>query len=227
MWQFLLLSGHRGYGSTEADQLYGKLEALIPEQERQANGNSKNHNPAEDAGRGSEPDSPSSLIWDRTPQSPTLGLSAFQDEVEEGVLVNVTGSPGDVLEELGCHELEDVDDNDNDNELGDLTEGHFCVQAHDCGEKADEQEEKSFIEGELARGKGDSYCDYESCEVSNGDHGDDSSHHSSPEIKERTEQTQEKQSRQSEVEWVYNGSEDPDKKSVSDAELETLLKTIN
>lgn len=225
MWQFLLLSGHRGYGSTEADQLYGKLEALIPEQERQANGNNKNHNPAEDAGRGSEPDSPSSLIWDRTPQSPTLGLSAFQDEVEEGVLVNVTGSPGDVLEELGCHELEDLDDNDN--ELGDLTEGHFCVQAHDCGEKADEQEEKSFIEGELARGKGDSYCDYESCEVSNGDHGDDSSHPSSPEIKERTEQTQEKQSRQSEVEWVYNGSEDPDKKSVSDAELETLLKTIN
>ena len=204
--KLLLLSGHRGYGSSEADMLskeviQDRLQALIPEEERQSNGHSKDHDATEDAGRGSEPDSPSSPGWDQPPGSPTLDLSSFQGVVEEGVLVNVAGSPGDMLEELGCLELDDI----NDDEVDDVTEGNKSIEGHVGNPQAEKQEEKSCNEEELMRHK-----EHFSGNVSEDDH----SHLSSPEIHRHEDQ-------------VLNDNEDPDQKSVSDAELADILKTIN
>ena len=178
-----------------------RLPALIPEEERQSNRHSKDHDATEDAGRGSEPDSPSSPGWDQAPGSPTLDLSSFQGVVEEGVLVNVAGSPGDMLEEFGCLELDDV----HDEEVDDITEGHASIQAHDDNVRAEQQEEKSCNEEELIRHK-----ERFSSDVSEDEH----SHLSSPEIHSHEDQ-------------VLDDNEDPDQKSVSDAELADLMKTIN
>lgn len=206
------MPGHRGYGSTEADKLskeviYGKLEALIPEEERRTNGHSGDGDPTEDAGRGSEPDSPSSPGWDQVPRSPSLDLGSFQGEVEEGVLVNVSGSPGDVLEELGCLELDDVVD-DEDDGVNDITEGQTSVQT----------QKDSPHEEESARHKGNcnsEFSAFESFADSNGIHKDNgSSHPSSPDIN-NLNQTE------------PGDSEDPDRKSVSDGELAKFLKTNN
>jgi len=41
-----------------------RLQALIPEEERQSNRHSKDHDATEDEGRRSVPDSPSSPGWD-------------------------------------------------------------------------------------------------------------------------------------------------------------------
>ena len=204
--KLLLLSGHRGYGSSEADMrskevIEDRLQALIPEEERQSNGHSKDHDATEDAGRGSEPDSPSSPGWDQAPGSPTLDLSSFQGVVEEGVLVNVAGSPGDMLEELGCLELDDV----HDEEVDDITEGHTSIQAHDDNVRAEQKEEKSCNEEELIRHK-----ERFSGDVSEDEH----SHLSSPEIHSHEDQ-------------VLDDNEDRDQKSVSDAELADLMKTVN
>ena len=87
--------------------------------------------------------------WDQAPWSPTLDLSSFQGVVEKGVLVNVARSPGDMLEELGCLLLDDI----NDDEVYDVTEGHTSVQAHDDNSQAEQQEEKSSNEEELMRHK--------------------------------------------------------------------------
>jgi len=217
----LLLPGHRGYGSSEADMLskeviQDRLQALIPEEERQSNGHSKDHDATEDAGGGSEPDSPSSPGWDQAPGSPTLDLSSFQGVVEEGMLVNVAGSPGDMLEELGCLELDDADDE----EVNDITEGHTSIHTttmyeqnskkrnpamNDDNVRAEQQEEKSCNEEELIRHK-----ERFSGEVSEDEH----SRLSSPEIHSHEDQ-------------VLDDNEDPDQKSVSDAELADLMKTIN
>lgn len=221
------MPGHRGYGSTEVDILskeviYDRLQALIPGEERQSNGHSKDHDATEDAGRGSEPDSPSSPGWGEVPRSPTLDLSSFQGVVEEGVLVNVAGSPGDVLEELGCLELNVGDDDDDDDEaqVDNITDGHTSVQAQDGSPRAEHQEEKSCNEEELMRHRENlsgEFCDFESC-VDSNDHDilkdEHSLHCSSPEINNHSDQ-------------VQDDNEDPDQKSVSDAELANLLKTIN
>ena len=178
-----------------------RFQAVIPEEERQSNGHSEDPDATEDAGRGSEPDSPSSPGWDQAPGSPTLDLSSFQGVVEEGVLVNATGSPGDMLEELVCLELDDI----NDEEVDDVTEGNTSIQAHDGNPQAEQQEEKSCNEEELMRHK-----EHLSGNVSEDDH----SHLSSPEIHSREDQ-------------VPHDNEDPDPKCVSDAELADLVKTIN
>ena len=126
-----------------------RLQALIPEEERHSNRHSKDHDATEDVGRGSVPGSPSSPGWVQAPWSPTLDLSSFQGVVEEGMLVNVARSPGDMLEELGCLELDDI----NDDEVYDVTEGHTSIQAHDDNSQAEQQEEKSSNEEELMRHK--------------------------------------------------------------------------
>ena len=111
--------------------VYDRLQALIPEEERRTNGNSKTHETVEHENRRSEPDSPSS------PGSPGFELSSYQGEVEEGVLVNVTGSPIDTLEELGCVELDYVDSD----EVGDILGEQTPVQVH-SGSPQDEEEQQ-------------------------------------------------------------------------------------
>ena len=63
--------------------------------------------------------------------------------------MNVARSPGDMLEELGCLEVDDI----NDDEVDDVTEGHTSIQAHDDNSQAEKQEKKSSNEEELMRHK--------------------------------------------------------------------------
>ena len=197
------MPGHRGYGSTEAYKLskeviYDKLQALIPEEERRTNGHSGDRDLTEDAGRGSEPDSPSSPGWDRVPRSPSLDLGSFQGEVEEGVLVNVSGNPGDVLEELGCLELDNVDDEDDG--VDDITEGQTSVQT----KKHSPHEEELAIHKDNCNSE---FVAFDNFSDSNGIHKDsDSSHPSSPEIN-NLNQTE------------HDHSENPDQKSEPDAKF--------
>ena len=149
--------GHRGYGSTEADKLsqeaiYCQLKALIPGKEKQANGdNDDQSSTPENTERGSEPSSPLSPGWGVAQQSPTFDLNSLQGEVEEGMLVNVSGGSGDELEELGCLELGDVSDNDELDEATDkITLTDACnidvsTQAEDPGEDSCGNEEISKL----------------------------------------------------------------------------------
>ncbi|XP_073241664.1 uncharacterized protein [Porites lutea] len=209
------LQGHRGYGSTEADMLskevvYDRLQALIPEEERRTNGNSKTHETVEHENRRSEPDSPSS------PGSPGFELSSYQGEVEEGVLVNVTGSPIDTLEELGCVELDYVDSDEVDDILGEQTP----VQVHSGSpqDEEEQQEEKPCREEDVKSPEEhstDKTSDFERCEESNHVQDNENSLKlTSLEIHYHTDNTQ-------------DNNEDPDENTLSDLQLVDLLKTIN
>lgn len=215
------LQGHRGYGSTEADMLskevvYDRLQALIPEEERRSNGNSKNHETVEHVNRRSEPDSPSSPGWGGAPGSPGFELSSYQGEVEEGVLVNVTGSPIDTLEELGCVELDYVDSDEVDDILGEQTP----VQVHSGSpqDEEEQQEEKPCREEDVKSPEEQTTyktSDFERCEESNHVQDNENSLKlTSLEIQYHTDNTQ-------------DNNEDPDENTLSDLQLADLLKTIN
>lgn len=215
------LQGHRGYGSTEADMLskevvYDRLQALIPEEERRSNGNSKNHETVEHVNRRSEPDSPSSPGWGGAPGSPGFELSSYQGEVEEGVLVNVTGSPIDTLEELGCVELDYVDSDEVDDILGEQTP----VQVHSGSpqDEEEQQEEKPCREEDVKSPEEETTyktSDFERCEESNHVQDNENSLKlTSLEIQYHTDNTQ-------------DNNEDPDENTLSDLQLADLLKTIN
>lgn len=212
------VSGHRGYGSTEVDKLScDRLQSLIPEEERRSNGHSKDGDCRDDANTRSEPDSPSSPGWDDGPRSPVLDLRSFHGVVEEGVLVNVTGSPGDELEDLGCFAFENCDD-DTDGEIGDLHSEELASAkpVHEELPEA-EQQEKRCSEDELTRGKG---SDGEFPQRSNVDcselshNEENTSNPFSPKLGNHKTQ-------------MLSDEEDPDSKSVSDTELANLLKSIS
>ncbi|CAH3043501.1 unnamed protein product [Porites lobata] len=215
------LQGHRGYGSTEADMLskevvYDRLQALIPEEERRTNGNSKNHETVEHVNRRSEPDSPSSPGWGGAPGSPGFELSSYQGEVEEGVLVNVTGSPIDTLEELGCVELDYVDSDEVDDILGEQTP----VQVHSGSpqDEEEQQEEKPCREEDVKSPEEhstDETSDFGRCEESNHVQDNENSLKlTSLKIHYHTDNTQ-------------DNNEDPYENTLSDLQLADLLKTIN
>lgn len=212
------LSGHRGYGSTEADKLnFDRLQGLIPE-ERRSNGHSKERDTMEDANRGSEPDSPSSPGWDGSPRSPVLDLRSFQGVVEEGVLVNVAGSPGEELEDLGCFPLEDDGDGHTDDEVEDLHPQELANEkpAHEELPEA-EQQEKLCSEKELRREEdfNDELPQRNSVDSSELNRKDEnSSKPLSPDLSDHENQ-------------ILSDDDDPDHKPVSDAELDNLLKSIS
>ncbi|KAL9983957.1 hypothetical protein ACROYT_G006206 [Oculina patagonica] len=212
------LQGHRGYGSTEADKLnFDRLQGLIPE-ERRSNGHSKERDTMEDANRGSEPDSPSSPGWDGSPRSPVLDLRSFQGVVEEGVLVNVAGSPGEELEDLGCFPLEDDGDGHTDDEVEDLHPQELANEkpAHEELPEA-EQQEKLCSEKELRREEdfNDELPQRNSVDSSELNRKDEnSSKPLSPDLSDHENQ-------------ILSDDDDPDHKPVSDAELDNLLKSIS
>ena len=196
--------------------VYDRLQALIPEEERRTNGNSKNHETVEHVNRRSEPDSPSSPGWGGAPGSPGFELSSYQGEVEEGVLVNVTGSPIDTLEELGCVELDYVDSDEVDDILGEQTP----VQGHSGSpqDEEEQQEEKPCREEDVKSPEEqttDKTSDFERCEESNHVQDNENSLKlTSLEIHYHTDNTQ-------------DDNEDPDENALSDLQLADLLKTIN
>ena len=216
------LSGHRGYGSTEADKLsFDRLQPLIPEEERRSNGHDRDCDPVEDVGKGSEPDSPSSPGWDEGPRSPILDLRPFQGEVEEGMLVNVAGSPGDELEGIDHLDFvkEDNDDDDADGEVEDFQpEELACVYpTHEELPESEQHEDKHCSEEEPRDSENfdDVHCkrSYTSsseirCE------GENSFKSPSPELPNNHENQR-------------LNDDDLDHKSVSDSELADLLKTLN
>jgi len=211
--------GHRGYGSTEVDKLScDRVQSLIPEEERRSNGDCKDRDSKEDANTRSEPDSPSSPGWGDGPRSPVLDLRSFHGVVEEGVLVNVTGSPVDELEDLGCFPFEENGDDDTDGEVEDLhsEERASAKPVHEELPEA-EQQEKCCSEDELTREKG---CDDELPQRSSVDgsklshNEENSSKPLSPELRNHKNQ-------------ILSDDEDPDSKSVSDTELANLLKSIS
>ena len=189
---------------------------MIPEEERRTNGNSKNHETVEHVNRRSEPDSPSSPGWGGAPGSPGFELSSYQGEVEEGVLVNVTGSPIDTLEELGCVELDYVDSDEVDDILGEQTP----VQVHSGSpqDEEEQQEEKPCREEDVKSPEEqttDKTSDFERCEESNHVQDNENSLKlTSLEIHYHTDNTQ-------------DDNEDPDENTLSDLQLADLLKTIN
>lgn len=189
---------------------------MIPEEERRTNGNSKNHETVEHVNRRSEPDSPSSPGWGGAPGSPGFELSSYQGEVEEGVLVNVTGSPIDTLEELGCVELDYVDSDEVDDILGEQTP----VQVHSGSpqDEEEQQEEKPCREEDVKSPEEqttDKASDFERCEESNHVQDNENSLKlTSLEIHYHTDNTQ-------------DDNEDPDENTLSDLQLADLLKTIN
>ena len=189
---------------------------MIPEEERRTNGNSKNHETVEHVNRRSEPDSPSSPGWGGAPGSPGFELSSYQGEVEEGVLVNVTGSPIDTLEELGCVELDYVDSDEVDDILGEQTP----VQVHSSSpqDEEEQQEEKPCREEDVKSPEEqttDKTSDFERCEESNHVQDNENSLKlTSLEIHYHTDNTQ-------------DDNEDPDENTLSDLQLADLLKTIN
>ena len=189
---------------------------MIPEEERRTNGNSKNHETVEHVNRRSEPDSPSSPGWGGAPGSPGFELSSYQGEVEEGVLVNVTGSPIDTLEELGCVELDYVDSDEVDDILGEQTP----VQVHSGSpqDEEEQQEEKPCREEDVKSPEEqttDKTSDFERCEESNHVQDNENSLKlTSLEIHYHTDNTQ-------------GNNEDPDENTLSDLQLADLLKTIN
>lgn len=196
--------------------VYDRLQALIPEEERRTNGDSKNHETVEHVNRRSEPDSPSSPGWGGAPGSPGFELSSYQGEVEEGVLVNVTGSPIDTLEELGCVELDYVDSDEVDDILGEQTP----VQVHSGSPQYEEEqpEEKPCREEDVKSPEEqttDKTSDFERCEESNHVQDNENSLKlTSLEIHYHTDNTQ-------------DNNEDPDENTLSDLQLADLLKTIN
>lgn len=196
--------------------VYDRLQALIPEEERRTNGNRKNHETVEHVNRRSEPDSPSSPGWGGAPGSPGFELSSYQGEVEEGVLVNVTGSPIDTLEELGCVELDYVDSDEVDDILGEQTP----VQVHSGSpqDEEEQQEEKPCREEDVKSPEEqttDKTSDFERCEESNHVQDNENSLKlTSLEIHYHTDNTQ-------------DDNEDPDENTLSDLQLADLLKTIN
>ena len=196
--------------------VYDRLQALIPEKERRTNGNSKNHETVEHENRRSEPDSPSSPGWGRAPGSPGFELSSYQGEVEEGVLVNVTGSPIDTLEELGCVELDYVDSD----EVGDILGEQTPVQVHSGSpqDEEEQQEEKPCREEDVKSPEEhstDETSDFGRCEESNHVQDNENSLKlTSLEIHYHTDNTQ-------------DNNEDPDENTLSDLQLADLLKTIN
>lgn len=196
--------------------VYDRLQALIPGEERRSNGNSKNQETVEHENRRSEPDSPSSPGWGGAPGSPGFELSSYQGEVEEGVLVNVTGSPIDTLEELGCVELDYVDSDEVDDILGEQTP----VQVHSGSpqDEEEQQEEKPCREEDVKSPEehsADKTSDFERCEESNHVQDNENSLKlTSLEIHYHTDNTQ-------------DNNEDPDDNALSDLQLADLLKTIN
>lgn len=213
------MSGHRGYGSTEADKLScDRIQSLIPEDgRRRSNGHSKDPDTVvEDVNGKSEPDSPSSPGWDEGSRSPVFDLRSFQGVVEEGVLVNVTGSPGEGLEDLGVFPLED--DGDTDEDVGDLQPRKLAFEkpAHEELPEA-EQQEKRCSEEELRRGESfdDELPQQNGADSSELHHKDENSLKPiSPELNKRENQ-------------ILSDDDDPDGKSVSDAELSNLLKSLS
>ena len=196
--------------------VYDRLQALIPEEERRTNGNSKNHETVEHVNRRSEPDSPSSPGWGGAPGSPGFELSSYQGEVEEGVLVNVTGSPIDTLEELGCVELDYVDSDEVDDILGEQTP----VQVHSGSpqDEEEQQEEKPCREEDVKSPEEhstDETSDFGRCEESNHVQDNENSLKlTSLKIHYHTDNTQ-------------DNNEDPYENTLSDLQLADLLKTIN
>jgi len=147
-----------------------------------------------------------------------LDLPSFHGVVEEGVLVNVTGSPVGELEDLGCFPFEENGDDGTDGEVEDLHSGEL-VSAKPLHEELPEaeQKEKRGSEDELTREKG---LDDELPQRSSVDgselslNEDNSSKTFSPELRIHKNQ-------------ILSDDEDPDSKSVSDTELANLLKSIN
>ena len=194
-----------------------RLQSLIPE-ERRSNGHSKDGDSGEDANTRSEPDSPSSPGWDDGPRSPVLDLRSFHGVVEEGVLVNVTGSPGDELEDLGCFPFEDNADDDTYGEVEDLHLGEpaSVKPVHEELPEA-EQQEKRCSEDELTREKSfdDELLQRSNVDCSELSHNEENtSKPFSPELRNHKNQ-------------MLRDDDDPDSKSVSDTELANLLKSIS
>lgn len=195
-----------------------RLQSLIPEEERQSNGHSKDRDCKEDANTRSEPDSPSSPGWDDGPRSPVLDLPSFHGVVEEGVLVNVTGSPSGELEDLGCFPFEENGDDGTDGEVEDLHSGEL-VSAKPLHEELPEAEQKEerCSEDKLTREKGldDELPQRSSVDSSERSLNEENSSKTfSPELRIHKNQ-------------ILSDDEDPDSKSVSDTELANLLKSIN
>lgn len=183
------LQGHRGYGSTEVDEL--QLQALIPEGERQANGHDEDdrHAANENEQRESEPNSPSSPEWGVTDRSSPFDLNSLHGEVEEGMLVNVSGGSGDELEELSYLELSNVSDDNVHNQLDDVTPGrNRAVDVRNSCTKVEDHEEKSCNSEEQARLPENFNGEFETGVDSNCNHINDSSH--SLNVNETLEQAQ-------------------------------------
>ena len=213
------VSGHRGYGSTEVDKLScDRLQSLIPEEERRSNGHSNDGDSREDANTRSEPDSPSSPGWDDGPRSPVLDLRSFHGVVKEGVLVNVTGSPGDDLEGLGCFPFEENGDDDTEGEVEDLHSGESASAKPEHKKLPEaEQQEKRCSEDKLTRERvfDDELPQRSTVDYSELSHNEENtSKLFSPELTNLKNQ-------------MLSDDDDPDSKSVSDTELANLLKSIS
>lgn len=203
------LQGHRGYGSTEADKLScNRIQSLVPDEERRSNGHNSQNDDLEDAGKTSEPDSPSSPGWDPRPRSPILDLRPFRRDVEEGMLVNMAGSPGDEMEGIDYLEFVEEDDDDGDEEVED-----FQPVELSCKElpESEQHEDKDCSGEELRDGESERSC-IDSIEISQ--EGEDSVRSLSPEANNHGSKG-------------LNEDSDSDQKSVSDAELANLLKTLS
>ena len=147
-----------------------------------------------------------------------LDLRSFHGVVEEGVLVNVTGSPGDELEDLGCFPLEEKGDDDTDGEVEDLHSEEFASAKpmHEELPEA-EQQEKRCSEDKLSREKGfddelPQGTSVDSSELNQSE--ENTSKAVSPELRNYKNQ-------------IPIDDEDPDNKSISDSELANLLHEIN
>lgn len=145
-----------------------------------------------------------------------MDLRSFHGVVEEGVLVNVTGSPVDELEDLGCFPFEENDNDDTDGEDIHSEEFASAKPVHEELPEA-EQQEKRCSEDERSREKG---FDDELPQRTNVD-GSELTHSEgnfskpvSPELRNHKNQ-------------ILSDDEDLDGKSVSDAELADLLKSIS
>ena len=147
-----------------------------------------------------------------------LDLRSFHGVVEEGVLVNVLGSPGDELEDLGSFPFEKNGDDDTDGEVEDL-HSEKLASAKPVHEELPEteQQEKRCSEDELSCEKGfdDELPQRSSVDDSELSHiEENSSKPFSPELRNHENQ-------------MLSDDEDPDSKSVSDTELANLLKSIS
>lgn len=123
------------------------------------------------------------------------------------MLVNVAGSPGDEIEGIDYLEFVEEDDDDGDEEVED-----FQAEELSCKElpESEQHEDKDCSGEELRDVKSERNCT-DSIEISQ--EGEDSVRSLSPETNNHGTKR-------------LNEDSDPDQKSVSDAELANLLKTL-